>query len=86
MNAIIQSNFPGEAKNGHGGFAPVLWQRGEVMAVVDYCLQDVRLTKILFHKIIEEKRIISPKNGEMIYFDSIESALLISSIELLMEE
>lgn len=38
------NGFP---KTGSGELAPQLWQRGERQAVIDYCLNDVRITKAL---------------------------------------
>lgn len=48
-------------KSGNGALAPVLWQQGKRGAVVDYCLNDVRVTKFLFDKILARERIRSPK-------------------------
>lgn len=55
LDACVKANFPNEAKSGHGAAAPVQWQRGEIGAVIDYCLQDVRLTKLLMDKILLHK-------------------------------
>ena len=43
LNATAQANGIG-SKTGWGGYAPVQWQRGEYGSVIDYCLEDVRLT------------------------------------------
>lgn len=51
-----------EGKTGNGGaMAPVEWQRGNVGMVIDYCLQDIRLTKGLFDRIISNGGLRSPK-------------------------
>lgn len=42
----------GVGKSGSGALAPVLWQRGQRGAVVDYCLHDVWLTKRLIDRVI----------------------------------
>jgi DEAD/DEAH box helicase domain-containing protein len=38
----------GIAKSGHGSDAIAWWNAGEVQKIVDYCLQDVRVTKEVF--------------------------------------
>lgn len=62
LDAICECNF-GVKKSGNGALAPVLWQRGEIGAVIDYCLNDVRITKRLLDHIIEAGVIVSPKDG-----------------------
>jgi hypothetical protein len=47
LNNICELNGLG-SKSGHGALAPVLWQRGQVGAVIDYCLNDIKMTKDLF--------------------------------------
>ena len=61
LDACVKSNFLNEAKSGHGASAPVQWQRGQIGAVIDYCLQDVRLTKMLVDKVIKEGYLNNPK-------------------------
>ena len=48
-------------KSGNGAMAPVEWQRGRYGNVIDYCLNDVRLTKHLLDKIISDGYIRHPK-------------------------
>ena len=43
LDATAKANF-NLGKTGHGAIAPILWQRGEIGAVIDYCMEDVRLT------------------------------------------
>ena len=43
LAATAKANGLG-SKTGWGGYAPVQWQRGEYGSVIDYCLEDVRLT------------------------------------------
>ncbi len=57
-------NF-GARKSGHGGHAPVEWQRGNRGNVIDYCLNDVKLTVQLLNLIMTEGKIKSPKGGEL---------------------
>lgn len=61
LDEIMQVNF-GENKSGNGALAPVQWQRGNVGAVIDYCINDVRLTKKLLDHIIIHGQIKSPKD------------------------
>lgn len=61
LDACVKANFLNEAKSGHGASAPVQWQRGEIGAVIDYCLQDVRLTKLLIDKVIKKGCLNNPK-------------------------
>lgn len=56
----------GHRKTGHGALAPVQWQRGEIGAVVDYCLQDVLLTKQLFDQVVEHGILLSPKDPNQV--------------------
>ena len=51
-------------KTGHGALAPVHWQQGKIGNVIDYCCQDVMLTKKLFD-LSQEGPIKSPKGGTL---------------------
>lgn len=62
LDATCEKNF-NASKSGNGALAPVLWQRGQVGEVIDYCLNDIALTKKLFDCVIAGKPIISPKDG-----------------------
>ncbi len=64
LDTCAEINF-GVRKTGHGTFAPVDWQKGNIGAVVDYCLNDVYLTKLLVDHIIDQEWIKSPKNKEL---------------------
>lgn len=59
LDAICARNF-GTKKSGNGALAPVLWQRGQIGDVIDYCLNDIRLTKQLFDAVLQGRPIISP--------------------------
>lgn len=63
LDAICEATL-GEKKSGHGASAPLQWQRGEIGAVIDYCLMDVRLTKKLFDLVLAGKSIVDPKTGD----------------------
>lgn len=62
LDKTAEVNF-GLRKTGHGALAPVWWQRGEIGRVVDYCLEDVRLTKMLLDRIIEQRWLLHPKQA-----------------------
>ena len=61
LDACCEANF-GTNKSGHGAMAPVDWQRGNIGAVADYCLNDVRLTKLLFDMACEHGGIRDPRD------------------------
>src|SRR4030095_9778185 len=61
LNEVATSNF-GAKKTGHGATAPIQWQRGEYGKVIDYCLEDVRLTKRCFDRIRHGGGLRSPKD------------------------
>jgi hypothetical protein len=53
LDDVIKANFPSAGgKTMNGADAPLLWQRGYHTKVIDYCLNDVRLTKMLLDRII----------------------------------
>lgn len=65
LDAICAANFD-ERKTGHGALAPVQWQKGEIGDVIDYCINDVKLTKDLLDYIIRYGAIKSPKEKDKI--------------------
>lgn len=46
LDAICQANFALN-KSGNGALAPIWFQRGNIGLVIDYCLHDVHLTRVL---------------------------------------
>lgn len=48
------------AKTGHGGQAPIDWQQRRPGKVIDYCLNDVRVTKKLVDRVAETSKLVSP--------------------------
>jgi hypothetical protein len=63
LDACARANgLPG--KNGNGAVAPILWQYGKIGTVIDYCLDDVRLTERLFHTIVKVGGLIDPVDGK----------------------
>lgn len=65
LDACCHVNF-GTRKSGHGAMAPVEWQRGNIGGVIDYCINDVKLTKQLFDLVSERGEILDPRNAENI--------------------
>jgi len=61
LDACCRTNF-GTEKSGHGALAPVDWQQGKIGTVIDYCLNDVRLTKQLMDRIMCAGKITDPRN------------------------
>lgn len=60
LDAICKANFD-DHKSGHGALAPVQWQKGEIGEVIDYCINEVKLTKNLLDYVIRFGMIKSPK-------------------------
>lgn len=54
-------------KTGTGAMAPVWFQRGEYGKLVDYCLEDIRLTKDLLDLIMQRGYLINPKGAYQMY-------------------
>ena len=61
LNATAEANGYG-GKTGWGGYAPVQWQRGEYGSVIDYCLEDVRLTWRLVKEVVATGHLRDPRN------------------------
>ena len=55
-----------QVKTGNGALAPINWQRGNIGTVIDYCLNDVKMTQQLFNKILQDGELISPKTKQII--------------------
>lgn len=62
LDACCNANFD-TRKSGHGAMAPVDWQQGRIGNVIDYCLNDVKLTKELLDRIISTGGIIDPRDS-----------------------
>ncbi len=59
LDNCCEANF-GVKKSGSGALAPVEWQRGNIGHVIDYCINDVYMTKRLFDMIRTVGGIRSP--------------------------
>lgn len=66
LEAFAQANLSGTGKSMTGAMAPVWWQRGLREHVVDYCLQDVNLTRRLLDRLIHKGELTSPLTGKPI--------------------
>lgn len=62
LQAIAYANFR-LSKSGDGENAPILWQRGNIGRVIDYCLYDIYLTKRLIDRVIRSGALIDPVNN-----------------------
>lgn len=69
LDALAKANgLPG--KTSRGDHAPILWQRGKVGTVIDYCLNDVWLTKRLVDLCVARNYLTSPVTGSPITITS----------------
>ena len=65
LENVIKANFSTPpTKTIDPAEAPILWQRGHHTKVIDYCLNDVKMTKMIFDKIIRSGSIRNPINPE----------------------
>ncbi len=64
LDAMAVANGLG-AKSGQGSLAPVDWQQGRVGSVVDYCLQDVRITKGLVDLVLSGTPLFAPDGRKL---------------------
>jgi len=72
LDACCAANF-NIHKSGHGALAPVEWQQAKIGNVIDYCLKDVFLTRMLMDKIVKGGWIIDPKNvANRLYIEGIK--------------
>lgn len=62
LDSLLSANFR-TRKSGHGGDAPINWQRGKHQEVINYCIDDVTLTKQLFQKILTDGWLYHPYNA-----------------------
>ena len=63
LDEIARANLR-TIKSGHGADAPHDWQAGKHGAVIDYCLEDTRITKRIVDKILRYGSLIDPRNGQ----------------------
>lgn len=64
LDTLCKANFlPG--KTGNGSFAPLLWQKGKIGQVANYCLNDVMQTKQLV-ELVMAGRLRDPDSGRIL--------------------
>lgn len=69
LDAISQANG-GKKKTEDGALAPVMWQQGKIGRVIDYCINDVMMTKQLLDQIIYLGELINPNTGKPLTMES----------------
>jgi hypothetical protein len=72
----------GMKKTGSGSLAPKLWQDGREQEVIDYCLNDCRLTRDLLLLGLEGK-LIDPNNGNLLKLAGLEEVSLKNELALI---
>jgi len=65
LDATCVANF-GHGKSNSGANAPIMYQRRQYGALIDYCLDDIRWTKRLFDRVLLDGFLITPKNQSTI--------------------
>jgi hypothetical protein len=61
LDDMCRANF-GRNKTGNGALAPIDFQQGRYGSVIDYCVSDVKLTKMLMDRILDKGFLASPKS------------------------
>lgn len=64
LDDIAQATL-GEKKSGNGLESIVWWRNGEYQKVIDYCIQDVRVTKNVYEYALEHGKLKYPKLGSV---------------------
>lgn len=70
LDDLARANL-GEGKSGEGALAPIMWQRGERGAVIDYCIHDTWLTARLATKLHRDGHLIDPVSGRELTLEPI---------------
>lgn len=70
LDAVCEANFD-RKKTGHGALAPVQWQNGEIGSVIDYCLNDVALTKEIVDEIARSGKLLCPKTTKVLNLENV---------------
>lgn len=65
LDAVCKANGI-EGKSGNGADAPFEWQDGKFEHVMEYCKNDVWITKLLIDKVFRDGGLISPKTGKFV--------------------
>lgn len=62
LSRLAEANL-GVKKEGHGSEAPGMYERGEIDALKEYCLKDVKLTKELYDCYLRDRALLVPRKG-----------------------
>ena len=62
LGVLAEANL-GEGKSGHGLEAIDLWRNGELEKLKSYCLQDVKITRDLYERILTQKYLWIPERN-----------------------
>ena len=65
LDALCKANGLG-GKSGNGALAPVMFQRGDIGGLIDYCLADVALTLKLYRLVAWTGGLRNPVTGEFL--------------------
>lgn len=65
LNSVANANGLGQ-KSGSGAQAPTLWKAGKHQEVIDYCLNDVNLTRRIY-EIMQRRELRDPTTGKKLY-------------------
>lgn len=68
LDDLTRRNFS-TGKTEDGALAPILWQEGRHIEVIDYCLNDVALTAKLYRKMRDFGQVTCPYTGATIHVD-----------------
>jgi hypothetical protein len=67
LNAVCRANnLP--VKTSNGVKAPIDWQQGKIGTVIDYCLNDVKITHALFSLMFFCRKLTNPKDNSILEF------------------
>ena len=65
----VASATLGESKSGNGLESIVWWRNGDIQKVVDYCIQDVKVTKDVYNYAMKNQKLKYPKGNDILDFD-----------------
>ncbi len=66
LNDLARRNL-NTGKSGDGALAPVLYQQGQIIKVIDYCFNDVAITYRLWKQIKTQGFLLDPYSSEKIF-------------------
>ncbi len=66
LDTVSKLNLDNQGKTGHGALAPFMWQDGKFQEVIDYCQNDVKLTKDLLDLVFIQGGLIDPKSKKVV--------------------